>query len=275
MPYLETEPGVMLHWEEAGAGRPVVFVHGWSMSSRAFSGQQEALEASNRVIAVDLRGHGRSSCEKGAPAAGHAIEDHARDLAILIERLGLSDAALVGWSMGGQVALEALPLIQDRLAALVLVSTTPRFTAGGDWPHGLTEVSVRALAARLEHKPQKTLQRFFEGMFVAGELDGAQLADIERRVLAGVPPVSVAAARTGLEALLASDQRPRLREVSVPALLIHGERDPICLPTASAFAEANIPGARRQVLPGLGHAPHLSRPALVNELLARFLAEPS
>ncbi len=90
MPYLETQPGVMIHWEEAGTGRPVVFVHGWSMSSRAFSGQQEALEASNRVIAVDLRGHGRSSCEKGAPAAGHAIEDHARDLAILINGVDIA-----------------------------------------------------------------------------------------------------------------------------------------------------------------------------------------
>jgi pimeloyl-[acyl-carrier protein] methyl ester esterase len=273
MPYLETEPGVMIHWEEAGTGRPVVFVHGWSMSSCSFAWQMEAPALSYRAIAYDLRGHGRSPCEKPAPEEGHAIEDHARDLSTLIERLDLSDAALVGWSMGGQVALEALPDVQDRLAALILISTTPRFTVGGDWAHGLTEVSVRALAARLEHKPQKTLHRFFEGMFVAGELHETQFADIERRVLAGAPPASVAAARTGLEALLASDQRPRLRDVRVPTLLVHGERDPICLPTASAFAEAHIPGARRRVLPGLGHAPHLSRPALVNELLAGFLAE--
>ena len=273
MPYLETERGVTLHWEEAGAGSPVVFVHGWSMSSRSFAWQLEATAPSHRAIAYDLRGHGRSRREELALEEGHALEDHARDLSTLMEQLELSGAALVGWSMGGQVALEALPAIQDRLAALVLISTTPRFTVGGDWPHGLTEASVRALAARLEHKPQKALQRFFEGMFVAGELHETQLVDIERQVLAGAPPVSVVTARRGLEALLASDQRRRLQEVRVPTLLVHGERDPICLPAASAFAQAHIPGARRWVLPGLGHAPHLSRPALVNELLARFLAE--
>ncbi len=274
MPYLETDPGVTLHWEEAGAGRPVVFVHGWSMSSLAFARQMEALAESRRVIAVDLRGHGRSSCEDRAPPAGHAIEDHARDLSTLFSRLDLSRAVLVGWSMGGQIALEALPRVQDRLTALVLLSTTPRFTAGDNWPHGLAEASVRALAARLEHKPERALRRFFEGMFVPGELDEQQRAEIGR-LLDDAPPVALDAARAGLEALLGADQRERLREVRVPALLVHGERDPICLPAASAFAQGHVPSARLRILRGVGHAPHLSRPALVNELLTRFLADPS
>jgi pimeloyl-ACP methyl ester esterase len=273
MPTLETEPGVMLHWEEAGAGRPVVFVHGWSMSSRAFAWQVESLAASHRVVLYDLRGHGRSRCDDGAAAASHAIEDHARDLSTLFTRLGLAGAVLVGWSMGSQVALEALPDIRDRLDGLVLLSATPRFVADEDWPHGLPAVSVRALAARLDHKPERTLQRFFEGMFVADEIGEPERAEIGRRVLADAPPVSLTAARAGLEALLRSDQRQRLRDVRLPVLLLHGERDPICLPAASAFAQDHIPGARRQVLPGAGHAPHLSRPSLVNELLAGFLAD--
>lgn len=263
----------MLHWEERGAGRPVVFVHGWSLSSRAFAWQVDALAASHRAIAYDLRGHGRSRCEPRARGAGHAIEDHARDLTALLARLGLARAALVAWSMGSQVALEALPGIQDRLAALVLLSATPRFTAGGDWPHGLPASSVRALAVRLVRRPEQTLQRFFEWMFVEGEIGEPERARIELRVLADAPPASLVAARAGLTALLRSDQRKQLGEVRVPALLLHGERDPICLPAASAFAEAHIPGARRRVLPGAGHAPHLSRPSLVNELLADFLSD--
>ena len=125
MPYLETERGVTLHWVEAGARRPVVFVHGWSMSSRSFAWQMEAPAPSHRAIAYDLRGHGRSPCEKLSPEEGHAIEDHARDLSTVIERLELSGAALVGWSMGGQVALEALPAIQDRR-----VGTAPTALSG-------------------------------------------------------------------------------------------------------------------------------------------------
>jgi pimeloyl-[acyl-carrier protein] methyl ester esterase len=274
MPFLESEPGVLLHWEELGAGRPVVFVHGWSMSSRAFAWQAQAAAASHRVIRYDLRGHGRSRCEGVASAgAGHAIGDHARDLAALLVQLELRSATLVAWSMGSQIALEALPGIQERLVGLVLLSATPRFTADEDWPHGLPAASVRALAARLEHRPDRTLQRFFDGMFVAGEVGDPERAEIVRRVLVDAPPVSPLAARAGLEALLTSDQRGRLAEVRVPTLLLHGERDPICLPAASAFAQARIPGARRHVLPAGGHAPHLSRPSLVDELLAGFLSD--
>lgn len=271
MPDLETEPGFLLHWEEAGAGRPLVLVHGWSMSSRAFAWQAEALAAHHRVVRYDLRGHGRSRAPPGA--AAYAVEDHARDLAAVLARLDLDRAVLVGWSMGAQVALEALPGIQGRLAALVLLSATPRFTAAADWPHGLPTVSVRALAARLAHRPERTLRRFFDDMFVEGEVDGAQGSEIERRVLEGAPAVALEAARAGLAALEAADQRRRLAEVRVPALLVHGELDPICLPAASAFAQARIAGARRSVVPGAGHAPHLSRPSLVNELLGRFLAD--
>ena len=117
----------------------------------------------------------------------------------------MSGAALVGWWMGGQIALEALPALRGRVAALALVSSTPRFAAAPGWLHGLAEVSVHALAAGLERRPEKTLQRFFEGMFVPDELDGDARAAIGQRVLAGAPPRDVVAARAGLDALLAAD----------------------------------------------------------------------
>lgn len=273
MPFLCTEPGVTLHWEEAGAGRPLVFLHGWSMSSRAFAWQAEALARSHRVVRYDLRGHGLSRCDVRDGAGAHAIEAHARDLAALLARLEVERAVLVAWSMGSQVALEALPAIQDRLCALVLLSATPRFTAGADWPHGQPAASVRALAARLAVRPERSLQRWFDGLFVSGEVGEEQRAEIARRVLADAPRVSLDAAQGGLEALLASDQRSRLEQVRVPALLVHGELDPVCFPAASAYAEARIARARRCVMPGAGHAPHLSRPSIVNELVAGFLAD--
>jgi pimeloyl-ACP methyl ester esterase len=269
MPTFQPEPGVTLRYDAAGAGRPAVLVHGWSLSSRAFAWQIVALAAAGyRVLAPDLRGHG------GSPAApAYRVEDHARDLAALFAHEEVRGAALVGWSMGGQIALEALPALGDRVSALALVSSTPRFTAAEDWPHGLSAVSVHALAARLEHRPEKTLQRYFEGMFVPDELDGEARARIGERVLGGAPPRDVAAARAGLDALLAADQRPRLADVAVPLLLLHGERDPICLPAASAWMHARVPRSRLELLPGLGHAPQLSRPAIVSELLAEFFAE--
>jgi pimeloyl-[acyl-carrier protein] methyl ester esterase len=269
MPTFEPEPGVTIRYDARGSGRPAVLVHGWSMSSRAFAWQADALvEAGYRVLAPDLRGHGGSSA---APA--HEVADHARDLAALFATEDVAGAALVGWSMGGQVALEALPALGERVGALALLSATPRFAACEGWPHGLPEVSVRALAAKLEYRPEKTLQRFFEGMFVPDELDDDGRARVGERVLAGALPRDVAAARAGLDALLQADQRARLADVRAPLLLVHGERDPICLPAASAWMHAEVPGSRLATLPGLGHAPQLSRPERVSELLVGFLAE--
>jgi pimeloyl-[acyl-carrier protein] methyl ester esterase len=264
---LETQPGVHLHWHEEGAGRPVVLVHGWSMSSRALGGLARSLAPSRRALALDLRGHGASS----APVDGYAVEDHARDLAAWMERLDLDGAALVGWSMGAQIALEALPAVERRVDRLVLMSMTPRFTAAPDWPHGLPESTVRALALRLERGPERTLRRFFDGMFAPDELEPGRLDDLAAEILAGGPSVAPVAARRGLDALVAADQRDRLPSVRVPTLLVHGDRDAICLPAASAHAEARIARARRCVLSGAGHAPHLSRPAAVLDLLRGFV----
>jgi pimeloyl-ACP methyl ester carboxylesterase len=253
-------------WREAGAGRPVVLVHGWALSARAFEPVIPELARHGRVLALDLRGHG------DAPAAppGHRIAGHARDLAALFDARGLERALLVGWSMGAQVALEALPLLGGRVAGLALLSVTPCFTEREGWPHGLPAASVRALAARVRHRPELALRRFFDGMFAPDELPAPERDALAVAVLSA--PFSQEAALAGLEALLAADQRPRLSGVRVPTLLVHGERDPICLPAASAFMAEAIPSARRWVLPGVGHAPQLSRPALVSELLARHLS---
>lgn len=95
--------GALLHYEDSGDGRPVVFLHGCWMSSRFFTHQTApgALPGC-RVIAPDFRGHGRS--EK--PLDGHTMAAYADDVRNLIETLDIHDVTLVGWSMGAFVAWE-------------------------------------------------------------------------------------------------------------------------------------------------------------------------
>jgi pimeloyl-ACP methyl ester esterase len=252
--------------ETRGDGRPLLLVHGWSFSSRAMASLAARLSAEHRCISVDLRGHGRSP----APAEGYAVEDHARDLAALLDRLALRDAAVVGWSLGAQVALEALPALAGRVRALVLLSGTPCFTRREGWPHGLAAASVQALAARLDRRPEATLRRFAEGLFAPGELPPEALRAALDEVLAGPGP-ALHAARGGLDAFLEADQRSRLTGVRVPTLLVHGDADPICLPGAALAAAAAVPGAELALLPGLGHAPHLSRADEVAARIGAFL----
>ena len=251
-----------LHHEDVGAGPTVVLVHGWSLSSAVFEEEIAALATGHRVIAPDLRGHGRSG------PGPFSLTDLAGDLAELLESLEIERAVLVGWSLGAHVALAALPRVRPRLAELVLVSGTPRFTQGDGWEHGLPAQSVDVLAHRVRRDPPRALARFFEDMFAPGELDeaGRRRASAMR---ARIPLPDPDAARAGLAVLGTADLRESLARVELPALLLHGEADPICPVGAARAAAAAIPGARLVLLPGAGHAPFLSRPGVLAAALGR------
>ena len=268
MPTLTTPDGTSLSYSAAGRGRPLIFLHGWAMSGRVWHFQAEAFAPAWRVIVPDLRGHGRSNL---SAAGGMAMADYAADLAILCTELDLSGATLVGWSMGAQVALEAFPLLRERLAAMVLVGGTPRFTAAADYPHGLPATEVRGMALRLKRDHSRTMGEFFKAMFAEGELVGEQYQRVVREiVIPGRQPAPEAALRA-LEALAGADERRLLSLVDRPVLLIHGAQDTICLPGASRYMAAELPAATLEILAGCGHAPFMSQPAQFNRLLEAFL----
>jgi pimeloyl-[acyl-carrier protein] methyl ester esterase len=253
-----------LHYEDAGAGDPMVLVHGWSFASGVFAEVAEHLAPTRRVVRPDLRGHGRSS------PGPFALADLARDLAALADALQLERAVVVGWSLGAQVALAALPLLQRRLAGLVLVSATPRFTAGDGWEHGLPAQSVEVLVHRVRRDAGRAVARFREGAFVEGELDGVARGRMAA-LAAALPAPDPAAARGGLDLLAREDLRAALPAVALPVLVVHGERDPICPVGAGRAIAAAVPGARLVEIPDAGHAPFLSRPDAFRDALASFL----
>src|SRR5256885_6825781 len=127
--------GIELGYQEFGSGNPLVLLHGGFGSVEMFGPNIQLLAASNRVIGVDLQSHGRS------PAADRPMkfEAMADDIAALIQSLGLERAAIMGFSLGGAVALRTAIQHPDLVERLVLVSTVfqrqgwyPEMTAGID-----------------------------------------------------------------------------------------------------------------------------------------------
>ena len=266
MPAAEPSP-VPIAAEETGAGRPLVLVHGWAMSSRLFAPLRDRL-AGFRVVTPDLRGHGRSPA---APTA--TLEDHVADLAGLFERLGLEDALLAGWSLGAQEALAAAPRLGPRVAGLALLAGTPRFTLAEGWPHGLAAATVEAMALRFRRDPARVLARFFDGMFAPGERAPEERRALAEELLAAAPAPSPPAALAGLDQLARVDLRESLGEVERPALVLHGSADSVCPPGAGAFLARRLPRARLAVIEGAGHAPFLTRPAECAAALEGFARE--
>jgi pimeloyl-[acyl-carrier protein] methyl ester esterase len=239
------------------------------MSARVWRYQAEAFARSFRVVTVDLRGHGESS----SAGAGFAFDDFAADIAELFTRLDLRNASVIGWSMGVQVALRAFSRLRERIASLVLVGGTPKFTASEDYPFGLPRSETRSMAIRLKKNYVKTMGDFFNGMFAEGELSRESYQRIVRDfVMGGKTPGPETALKT-LETLVSSDVRPLLPETDAPVLLIHGGEDVISLPDASRFMARQLPHATLKMFEGAGHAPFISRPDGFNALLSSFLED--
>ncbi|MFO0585235.1 MAG: alpha/beta fold hydrolase [Anaeromyxobacter sp.] len=240
--------------------RPLIAVHGWSCAGAVLAPALGAALPGRRVVPVDLRGHGASP--SGAP---FGLDDLARDLAAMAGAVGPGPIDLMGWSLGGLVALAALPVLGARVERLVLVGATPRFTKGGDWAHGAEPRALAAVAARTRRDPARAVEAFWDGMFSPAE------RDLSPPRPGGLPVPAQADLLAGLDVLAAADLRAALPAVRAATLVVHGEADPVCPAGAGRALAGAIPGARLVLVPGAGHAPFLSAPGAFAAAVAEFL----
>ncbi|MFZ4858749.1 MAG: alpha/beta fold hydrolase [Desulfuromonadaceae bacterium] len=267
MPWIENRRGESLWYEERGRGCPVVFVHGWCMSSAVWKYQLDDLAASFRIIAPDLRGHGHSN----GVAGSLSFTAFASDLADLLLRLNLSNVVLVGWSMGAQIALQACAGVSERLAGMVLVSATPCFTAKADFRYGLAAKEASGMRLKVERNTGRALDGFHTRMFAEGEIESHAVSSEITGLLASIPPPDTCAVLEALDSLARADMRHLLSRVRVPTLIINGSDDRICLPQASDYLKVHISGAEQFVFQDCGHAPFLTRSQQFNAELSRFI----
>lgn len=267
MPWYENRSGEQLWYEDVGAGRPVVLLHGWCMSSAVWKFQYEGLAAAMRLLAPDLRGHGRSR----QIAAGLTFNTFVNDLIDFCEVLKLGEVVLVGWSMGGQIALQACAEYPDRFAGLALVSATPCFTAADDFPFGLAANEAIGMRLKVQRNTRRALDGFYTRLFAAGELESHAGAAEIRQLLTDIATPETFAVLDALESLTLTDMRHLLSEISAPTLIINGAQDRICLPQASRYLKEHIDNAGQTVFSQCGHAPFLTYSRQFNGEISRFL----
>lgn len=258
--------GRILAWCETGSGPSLVLLHGWSLSGAAFT-ELAALLSDFHVFLPDLPGHGGSSPLPKAtlPALADAIEEW-------LTAVRPGPVLLGGWSLGGMVALELAARGTTTLNQLLLLATTPRFTGGADWPHGLAEIQIKALRRNLERHFERTLGEFFAMTFAAGEVNAERLRSIRAFAVcsAGLPDRETAAACLGL--LAEQDQRSLLAKIGCPALVLHGSLDRITPVAAGRELAAGLPRGALRELAGAGHAPFWTQPREVAGAVREFCA---
>jgi len=261
--------GIEMHALVAGAGPALLLLHGFTGSAETWRPFLPALARRHRVIAPNLIGHGRTASPDDA--ARYRMDECVADLLALLDRLGVEEFAVLGYSMGGRVALHLALAVPERVRALVLESASP----------GITDPEERAERARSDEALAELIER--EGIAAFVERWESQLlfasqrslpAEVRERLRAerlGQRPRGLANSLRGMGAGAMEPVWERLGELRLPALVLAGELDAKYVAIARAMGE-RLPQARVAIVPGTGHAVHLEQPARFLELVTAFLA---
>lgn len=259
----------VIHYTIKGSGRPLVLVHGWAMHSGVWQGFTDRLAGQCMTIEVDLRGHGASREMEGP----HTFEQYARDLIRLLEHLEMRDAALLGWSMGASLILKMHALGFRGTGPLVLIGANPSLVQRDDYQSGLAPVIVKRLYKQLQRDYESGMRIFFNLLCTPHEHERCKDDSAYQSAMdLAACPDSVVALST-LAGLQDEDLRPTAAHIRVPTLIVHGERDEICLSNGGRFLADTIPGAHMLMLPDTGHMPFINRRKRVAAAVLNFLAD--
>jgi pimeloyl-[acyl-carrier protein] methyl ester esterase len=254
----------------------LVLLHGWGMNSAVWQALPDSLTQQRRLHPIDLPGHG------GAP-----FDPAWRDLDAWADAClaqAPERAVWIGWSLGGLIALQAALKVararvtradakrERRIAALVLITATPRFTQAVDWRPAMPEETLTGFHDNLLADPKVTLERFL-ALQVRGSDDARGTLRLLRTEIGARPEPDPAALTVGLNLLHDEDLRGPLADIGVPSLWLFGERDTLVPAAVAERVPMLLPGARAQVIAGAAHAPILSRPDATAGAIAQFLNE--
>lgn len=267
----ENSGEIQLYYEDRGSGKPVVLIHGWPLSGGSWERQSAVLLAAGlRVITYDRRGFGRSS----APDAGYDYDTLAGDLAKLIDQLGLDDATLVGFSMGGgEVARYMGKYGGKGVGRIAFVSSiAPALRKDGNNPDGADPAIFEGIKREIEKDRYAFLWQFLHAFYNKKLLGGADISDDALRASWNVAAASSYSAMLRCVDAWLEDFRADLATVRVPTLVVHGDKDQtVPLEVSGGRMPQVVKHARLHVVKDGPHGLHWTHATELNKLLLELV----
>lgn len=253
----------------AGRGKAaptVVLLHGWGMHSGVWAAFIPLLTPHVHVRCIDLPGCGRS--------AGLSLPSTLVSLAELMIEAMPAQAILVGWSLGGLLAMAMAANYPQQVSHLALMAASPCFVQRDDWPCAMPPAVFEQFTQDIAQNAEQGLKRF-----MALQCHGSPSQKQDFRFLqacaAQQSMPSAAALMQGLDWLKGTDGRPWLKKLAMPAHVLLGEHDALVPVSAAPAFNVLRPSATVSVVPGAAHVPFLSHPQACRDALLQWIGRPS
>jgi len=253
MTFITTNDNTKLYVKDWGTGRPVILMHGWPLSADSWDDQAMAIaDAGFRAIAYDRRGFGRSE----QPWNGYNYDTLSDDLASVIKETGATDAAIVGFSMGGgEVARYMSRHKGANVSQAALISSiVPYMLKTEDNPNGTDQATFEQMTEAMKQDRAKVFASFFKDFYGVGLISHPVSDELLEASRNTAMQASLKATLDCAKAFATTDFRPDLKAFSVPTLIIHGTEDKTVPIDASGRAAAK--GIAKSKLIEYDGAPH-------------------
>ncbi len=250
--------GCSLHYEEYGQGPPLLLLHGLGSSCRDWEYQIPVLAEQYRVIAMDMRGHGRS----GKPRERYSIRGFAGDVEALIEHLNLGPVHVLGLSMGGMIGFQLAVDQPHLLKSLCVVNSAPQVkvqNANDVWQYAKRWGLARLLS-------METLGKAIgRNLFPKPEQD-----DLRRKIASRWAENDKRAYLASFDAIVGWGVQPKLSRITCPTLIVSADRDYTPVSLKEAYVKL-IPHAKLVVIKDSRHATPLDQPEEFNRVVLEFI----
>ena len=250
-----------IEWESAGAGPPLLLIHGLGYTRAGWGPARGLLATSLQVVTFDNRGIGQSD----APQGPYSVAAMAADAVQVLDEAGIERAHVVGTSLGGMVAQELAASAPDRVDRLVLACTTP----GGPRSFPIPQATIDLMGRMAELPPEQALRAFVENALGDSPRNGLADRIFEYR-LANQPRPDGWQAQAAAGA--AFDFLDRLGEIGAPTLILQGLEDKVVDPRNAQLLNDGIAGSRVELFPDCGHLFFWEEPERFARTVTEFVA---
>jgi len=245
-----------------GRGEPLLMIHGWGVNSEIWVSLVDELKLFASVYLIDLPGMGGSSS-----ISPYTLDNITKEIKANVP---IKKFNILGWSLGGQVAMSLAIRMPEFVEKLILMSTTPCFVEKKDWPYGVNKQFFSNFELETKQNLNNTLLKFF--LIQTRDInDSKNVMRFLKNTFIEIRDDNKSSMQSALNVLKETDLRNEVQKIDKPTLIIAGDKDRLTSSKASIWLYEKIKGATLKEIKGANHMPFISHREIMTESVKKFL----